>query len=375
MDISRRWRPIAGTAMVLLILSLALGACSSSSSGGSSSSAGSPSGSGGAGGGPVAGKQVSLAMQIGLSNQKFAQDMFLGAKEAAAKSNASLQTAAPVNIDPQTSISQVQSLLAKGPDGIVIWDVPSALWGTALRNAKQATRNDVVTIDTPPMASADVPFVGNNNVDFGRKLAAETIAQAKVDPGTTGTVLVGMCVPQDELLQDRAKGMQQEVAKELPNAKVEAFDSQVDPSKTFTAWQSKVNAASNVVMTLGACAQDGPAMLKATASNASVAVGVSESSPQNDAALASGKIAAIVAGNYYLQGYQSILLAAGAARGKALPSGWIDVGFDTFTKATAAELIKRDSSNAAMARYYASRVAELQADPAAGAKPLASARS
>ena len=321
-------------------------------------------------------KPVHLAAELVAAGLPFSQEVQAGAQLAAKDLNVKLDVTAPPSIDPPTAISQVENALNSGVDGIAIADEPATLWTRTLADASKATQGKLIAFNTIPVKGTPVTtYVGIEAVDYGVRLADETVKASGLGQSTTGDVIVGQCFLGSEPLTLTTKAVFKELSKLLPNATmVPIFESKPVPTDNFAAWQQEIGAHPKTVLTVGTCDQDANSMIKAReTSGLKYKIGVVQSSPQVLTAVKDGSVAAVVTQNYYAAGYLIVKLLADSVRsGKPPVAGWINMGIGVTTKANVADLEGRDSGAAGQQAYYLPIIKKLLADLPAVTKPLAS---
>ena len=369
----RRSLLVASAAMTVGLLA---GCSSASGSGGSSS--GSAAGSSSAAAAKKA-SDVHLALQLLFAGVSFSNSTSNGAKQAAKESGVNLSVNATPTLDPAAATAQVENSLSSGVDGIGVGDEPASLWTRTLNDAVTHTKGNAIAFNSVPDPATTVKtYVGVNSAELGRRQVDETLKAAKLDPNTTGSVLLGQCVPQSNPLTSQLKAMGAEIQKLLPKAKVlPIFNSQVVPAQNFTAWEQAVQANKGIVLTMGACDQDGDSMVKARkTSGGHFAIGASNTDPAVIQGLKDGSVSAVVGGNFYLVGYTvTRMLGEAATKATAPPAGWFDTGEFVFTKANADEATARDASAAGEAAYNAPLIKSYWSKIDSAAKTFAEMRA
>ena len=317
-------------------------------------------------------------MELVLTGVKFAQDSSLGMRTAAAADNASVTISGPPSIDPVKAQSQVTAAVAQGPDAMGIDPFTPDLWQHTLSTVTRQMKN-VEAVNDPPVleasqaASAIVKtYVGISNSQYGTELATATIKNAHLPSSTTGTVLLGQCVPgKIGVLAQRNTAMLNVIHQMLPNTNVIQFDSQVVPTANTVAWTNELQAHPNPVLALGGCDQDGTSLdiLKKKLGQHFVAAGV-DLTPEALSGVADGTLVDALVEDYYVQGYIAEHLLAEAARGKPLPQGWVDTGLTLVTKSNVAAITQANQSDAAAIAYWKPQVDAYLANPAQYVHPL-----
>src|SRR4051812_35779628 len=91
-----------------------------------------------------ANKEVSVAMQPVVTGVKFAQDMVVGMKSAAADDGAiALTVQGPPMLDAVAAQKVVTDLLSQNPDGIGISPFPAELWNRTMQTVHDRVPNSL----------------------------------------------------------------------------------------------------------------------------------------------------------------------------------------------------------------------------------------
>jgi ribose transport system substrate-binding protein len=325
---------------------------------------------------------VNLAFELVLTGVKFAQDAALGIRAAATDAgNVSVSVSGPPSVDPVAAQQQVTDELSQSPDGYAIDPYTPDLWQRTLATVAKQVKNTLVMSDRPVVAPGQLgsssvkTYVGISDAAFATTLATDTIKNARLSPSTTGKVLLGQCVPgKTGTLAERSTAFLAVIHRLLPKTTVIQFDSQVVPTANTSAWTAELQANPNPVLALGGCDQDGASLdiVKKKLHMHFVAAGV-DLTPQSLSGVADGTLTDTLNEDYYVQGYVVASLLAQAARGHALPQGFVDTGFTLITKSNVAAIQKAESSNAATIAYWKPAVEAILKNVHAGTFPLTDA--
>lgn len=328
------------------------------------------------------GKHVSVAMELVLTGVQFAQNAALGMRTAAADAgNVSLSINGPTSTDPTLAQQQVMSELSQSPDAYGIDPFTPDLWQHTLSTVASQVKDVLVMNDKPVVtpssaASAVVKtYVGISDADYARELATATITNAHLSTATTGTVLLGQCVPGSAgVLAERNTAFLEVIHSMLPKTTVIQFDSQVLPSANTSAWTSELSAHPTAVLALGGCDQDGSSLylVKRKLHLKTIVAGI-DLTPQALEGVADGTLTDTLVDDYFVQGYVATALLIDAARGQALPKGWVNTGYTLVTKANVAAVEKANSSNAASVAYWKPKAEAILQNLAAHTKPITAA--
>jgi ABC-type sugar transport system substrate-binding protein len=367
-------RARAATAVLLLSMTAGVAACGSSDDNKDSATA-----AGAAAPAAPSKKQVKLAGELTLTGVKFAQDTKAG-MEAYAKADGAvdLETQGPPSIDPVTAQKQASDMLAKRPDGFAISPFPPELWQRTIKTIKAQVPNSIAYNIKPagkPDAVGAQPlktFVGVDDAAGAATAMRKTIELSGLKPDATGEIILGQCVAANTgVLYERIQGFKKATSELLPKAKVTVFDSKVEPQANTVAWTSELAAHPNPLLAMGTCDQDATSIYKVKkAKGYKFPAGALETPPEAIKGIEDGTFLASVAVNWYLEGYATAKLLTDAARGTAMPEGFVDVGSIVITKDNVAEIKERDSSAAATAAWYAPKIKAFFADLQSNVHPL-----
>lgn len=324
------------------------------------------------------GKQVKLAAELLTPSIPFAVDGGNGIKAATEDDgNAAATVQGPPATDPVKAQKQVVDALAQKPDAIVVDPFPAALWSRTFKAINEALPDTSLAFDSAPISSPDEApksliklWVGRDDLAQGGRAAEQAIKRGKVDVSTTGTVLVAKCTAGNQQLDARVKGFSDSAKELLPDAKIMTLTTDLDLAANANAWTSALQKNKDVVLTFGACTQDGisQAIVKRKL-KLSMASAATELAPQTIAGLKSGTITVAVPSNMWVQGYVAAKLAIGAARGTALPEGFMDCGFTVVDGKTVDPVAAALGSQAAARKRWLPKANEVIK---AGTAPLGS---
>ena len=337
---------------------------------------------GGASASGASSKHVSIATELVLTGVQFAQNASLGMKTAAADAgNTSITISGPTSINPVLAQQQVTSAVSQSPDGIGIDPFTPDLWGHTLSTVTGEVKNVLVMNDKPVISPSQLgsaavkTYVGISDADYARALARATIKNGGLTPSTKGIVLLGQCVPGSTgVLAERNTAFLGVIHQMLPKTTIIQFNSQVVPAMNTSAWTSELGAHPKAVLALGGCDQDGASLylVKRKLGLHFVAGGI-DLTPQSLEGVANGTLVDTLNDDYFVQGYVVAWLLAEAARGKALPHGWVNTGYTLITKQNVAAITRANASDAATVAYWRPKAEAIVKNLAAHTQPLAAA--
>ena len=295
--------------------------------------------------------------------------------------NADVIADGPAVPTPQTSATFALNLAQSQQPDAFVFDAAFPSLVSMYPKLHQLAHGNVLTVEnlpfsTPlpdPLPKGAETFVGVNFTVVGRETAKAGIEGAELPASTTGTVLLGNCL-HNESNDQAAAGAVAEIKKQLPKVNIVQFDSSLEQPKATAAWTSAIAKTRDLVFAYPNCTTDTNAILQIK--NRGVggdfpAALYSPSSPQLYQALADGKFSGGTVQNYWAIGYIGTKLAIDAARGKAMPKGWIDVPLTPLDKENALEIGKTWASPDEALKAYQAFADDIVAKAATDAKPLA----
>jgi ribose transport system substrate-binding protein len=284
---------------VIALIAVVVGVVAGRASGSSSSSGG-----GGGAGGAVSGKKIDVIIKA--SDSSFWQSMLAGARKASADYGVKVGLFGPTSeTDVNEQVQLVENSISRGDD--------------AIKRARQAGKK-IIIADTA-VTTPDEGFIGTDNVKAGQQAGVRLCQLAKQEGKTSGDVLIESSVAGVQTIKDRDAGFKAGLSTCGLRAAVQRFNnndintaaSQVND--VMTANQNLVGVfADNNVSGVGAAR----AITDNKASDRIPVVGF-DSDPQENAALKSGAIDALVVQNPYFFGYQGVAEAGAAAANTQVP--------------------------------------------------------
>ncbi|GGK01228.1 LacI family transcriptional regulator [Streptomyces camponoticapitis] len=159
---------------------------------------------------------------VGFSQSEKEANPFRIAETASIKAEAKARGIKLLSANAQTQfskqISDVQDLIAKGADLLVIAPLNSDGWGPVLRSAA-AKKIPIVTIDRKINATACkdyVSFIGSDFIEQGKRAADQMIEAT----GGKGEVAILLGAAGNNVTTERTKGFKDQVAAKAPDLKV-----------------------------------------------------------------------------------------------------------------------------------------------------------
>ncbi|MDJ1134349.1 ABC transporter substrate-binding protein [Streptomyces iconiensis] len=169
------------------------------------------------------GKKLDLAnATVGFSQSEKEANPFRIAETASVKAEAKKRGIKLLTANAQSQfskqISDVQDLIAKGADLLVIAPLNSDGWEPVLKQAA-AKKIPIVTVDRKINAKACedyVSFIGSDFVEQGRRAADQMIKAT----GGSGQVAILLGTPGNNVTTERTKGFTERLARKAPKLKV-----------------------------------------------------------------------------------------------------------------------------------------------------------
>lgn len=261
----------------------------------------------------------------------FIQQIIDAALQAGEDLGVKVTVAGPTGGEADAQLAAVENLVAAGVDGIAT-SVPSS----SMDNALNSIIDSGIPVATFNLLSPAVkaPYVGEKSVESGRILGARIVELLGGEQQAKGTVVVGICFPGFPVLENRAKGVQEALAK-APGIKVEGpFDVKVDAAENYSKWEGLYQANPDVAALVGLCAPDVESLgqLKAKNPKAKFIAGGYDLTPGNVAAIANDTAQVSLGQTPFMQGYLPVYMLVQAIRdGVKLEPGFVDAGTEIAT--------------------------------------------
>ena len=275
-----------------------------------------------------------------------------GAEDAGRDYGVKVQVVCPPKYDPQAAIALFEGFVTKRVDGIVVIPQPGDVWVVPINKAID-TGIPVLAANVECAKSKRIVWVGQDEYNSGRILAREIVKRLS---GKSGKIVVGTCVPGISVLEDRFNGFM-EVMANYPQFKVLGpYDVTSDMTSNYSAWENLIAANPDLLAAIGLCSIDIPNLARLKQKTGlKFFVGGYDFVEETVKALQSGLAEVSVGQHPYLQGYLPIrALAEYYQKGKPLPTGWIKVPTEVWTKDDVGldELYKRQTDMDYMTEWY-----------------------
>jgi ABC-type sugar transport system substrate-binding protein len=279
--------------------------------------------------------RIKIGFVTHVIGNPFIQQIIDGANDAASDLNVELQVTGPEGGDANAQLTAVQTLVAAGAQGIAT-SVPGESMSSAL-NAIVATGIPVVQFNLL-ITSVHAPYVGERSVQSGRILGQKVVDKLG-GASATGKVIIGNCFPGFPVLENRAKGVRESLAKApgltiLPKDS-SGFDVKVAANENYAAWEALLAANTDAKALVGLCAPDIASLGKLQEANKTIdfVAGGYDLTSENLAALGAGNADISLGQTPFMQGYLPVKMLADAIRNKIDLSkgGFLDAGTEIVT--------------------------------------------
>ena len=293
-----------------------------------------------------------------------------GAERAGADLNAGVDVQGPPDFDPTAAIGIFEGMAQRRTDGLVVMPMPGDVWVTPIRRAADAGV-PVLTANVTSPNSASRAWFGQDEYNSGVILAGELRKLLAAAGKTSGKVLVGVCAPGVDVLQQRYDGLKKGMDGSGFTV-TEPYNVQVEKTANYGAWEGLAGANPDTVAVVGLCSMDLPnlAELKRRSGATWIAAGY-DLNVDTLNAIRGGAVQVSIGQHPYLQGYLPVRALVEHARdGKPLPAGWVNVGTEVVTRDNVDDVYRRETDPAAEHSWYAADIARRFPDLAAAAKPM-----
>jgi ribose transport system substrate-binding protein len=224
--------------------------------------------------------------------------------------------------DTTHQLAAAREVLGQARSGVSLFTWNPELLAQPLAAAR-ADGTEVIAVHTPPPPGSGIRlYVGNDDYALGQMLGQQLATM--IPPGMQGTVVLGAAVPGTLALDRRSAGVRDWLNRVCPRLTVLGpFDTKQDPAASREAWTTLVRANPHAVAFVGIGDTDAATLagVRAAAGGQWVAGGFG----LDDAALQAVRTGtfALVSPELFVQGAVAGRLQAAAARGDALPEGWL----------------------------------------------------
>ena len=305
---------------------------------------------------------VKIAFLVAASSLNFAQEMMEGAKAAGDELGVEVKTLAPSQVDGPAQVKLLQDAMRTSKDGIAIETLTPPLVARAEAQAVKAGI-PVIAVDTAPLPDTGIKtYIGNDNYEAGATLANAAVEALGSSGDQSGTAVVGNPAPGIPTLDNRAKGIAETLKEKLPDYEVKGpFDSKVDPTGNFAAWNNLFNANRDATIYLDGGDSANASLSRLNRSNGSKKLtGAFDLNPAGIKAVEDGVNFGFVDPEHFLKGYLAVrLLAEKATQGKALPEGWYKNPAVLVDKSNVADIKARQETRASKLAFFKPQIDKL----------------
>jgi ABC-type sugar transport system substrate-binding protein len=292
----------------------------------------------------IAAKDLTVGINLYFISP-FTSSMVRGAEAAGKDYGIKIDVAASENADTMQQIGLFEGQISKGVKAIVVFCVDAQSWVVPIN---EAVDNGAIVLgsNSGVRDSKQSAFVGISGYTDGLLLGEEIKKLAELE-GKTGKVVLGNCVPGLPVLENRVKGLLESLADKPEWEIVGPLDSGLTPDATYAFWENAYNANPDMIMAIGSCSLDLPALykLKLKYPDAKFVTIGYDLEPDALKGIQEGSHAITLGQHPYLQGYLPVMaIAEHLVNGNPLAQGWIDSGKEVITKANVDEVMERETN-------------------------------
>ncbi|WP_052890117.1 ABC transporter substrate-binding protein [Thermogemmatispora carboxidivorans] len=270
---------------------------------------------------PASGQKIDVIVKA--TDSAFWQAMLAGAQ--AAGKDWGLQVGlfgATSETDVADQVRLVENSISRGVNGIVIAASSSQALNSVIDRAR-SQHIKVITVDNPVTTTTD-GFIGTDNVKAGAQAAdrlGELLAQRGIK---SGKVLLESSVAGVQVLIDRDRGFQEELAAHYPGLKIIDHLYNNNDAPTALSQVNDVITANPDLVGIFAdnnVSGDGAALaIQENKAQSRISLVAFDTDPQEVDALKNGSLQALVVQNPFFFGYQSVVEAAMSIQGRFPPA-------------------------------------------------------
>jgi len=299
----------------------------------------------------------------------FTSRMKTGAEDAGRDYGVTVDVFGDATFDTATHQAFFESALQSGYDGIAVVTNPGSQWITPIQEAIDQGI-PLIGANVTGLETGLTAWVGQDEFNSGIILGNE-MKKKLADAGqSSGLIVIGICAPAAQVLQDRYHGFQQ--AMEGTGFEVsEAYDVQIPVPDNYSRWENLVAANPDAVAMVGLCSIDIPNLAQLKERNsASWLVGGYDLDPPTLDAIKAGTAAVTVGQQEYLQGYLPIrALAEHLINGTPMVQGWLECPTEIVDASNVEQYVSRQTDDKVQYDYYKQYMAEHFSDLQAATRP------
>jgi ABC-type sugar transport system substrate-binding protein len=328
---------------------------------------------------PASAEDVSLGFVTHAQGNPFIQQIIDGAQAAAKDLGIDLAVAQQPGSQAEGQLKLAQNFANAGAQGVA-----TSIQGEGMvRGLNELVDAGVKIVQFNTLStSINAPYVGEKSVESGRVLG-RMIVEKLGGADATGTVILGICFPGIQVLENRSQGVQESLKAAAGLNVLGPYDVKVSEVENYNRWQQLYAANPDAVAMIGLCAPDIASLGKLNAENGDkfVAGGYDLTEP-NLKAIQDGHAYVSIGQSAFVQGYLPIALMADAIKNdKPLEVGFYDAGAQIVTADSVdmgnglpaisfEEAIRLAGDPAATTEYYKAWSEKVLADPTAGRQPI-----
>ncbi|TPI44388.1 sugar ABC transporter substrate-binding protein [Mesorhizobium sp. B3-1-6] len=274
-------------------------------------------------------EDITIGFVAHAQGDPFVQQIQDGAQAAANDLGVKLVTAQQAGGAPEGQLKLVQNFANSGAQGIAT-SVPGESMAKGL--------NDTISSGVPIVQfnllskAVNAPYVGEKSVESGRVLGRMVLDKIGGE-SAKGTVIIGNCFPGFPVLENRAKGVEESLAKASGIKVLGPFDVKVSAVDNYNHWEQLYSANPDAVALIGLCAPDVTSLGKLNAANGDKFVaGGYDLTELNLKAVKEGHAYVTIGQSAFVQGYLPVALLVNAIKGgKKLDPGFYNAGSQIVT--------------------------------------------
>ena len=264
-----------------------------------------------------------------VQGNPFIQQIVDGAQAAANDLGVTLKVAQQAGGAPEGQLKLVQNLVNAGANGVAT-SVPGDSMAKSL--------NDIVASGIPLVQFnllsqlVKAPYVGEKSVQSGRVLGKSVLDKIG-GASAKGKVIIGNCFPGMNVLENRAKGVQESMKTASGLTVLGPYDVKVSAVENYNHWEQLYAANPEAVALVGLCAPDVASLGKLNAANGDKFVaGGYDLTAENLAAVKANHAYMTLGQSAFVQGYLPVALLVHALKSKTpLPIGFFNSGSQAVT--------------------------------------------
>jgi|GEM_PF-1048595 len=263
-----------------------------------------------------------------------------------------MEVVAPSAMDTAEQIGLFTAEVAKGCVGISLVAAEAAAWNVPINDAVDKG----IIVNTGNCAAPDSKqslYVGISGYMDG--LALGEAIMNNPDTPKKGKIVLASCKPGLPVLDGRTTGVMEVLSKNPDYEIIGPLDSGLSPEATYSFWESAYAANPDMVMAVGSCAFDLPALYKFKQKNtdATFACVSYDLEPDALAGIKEGLLTIACGQGPYLQGYVPMAaIFEHLVLGNPLTEGWFNPGEEIVTKENVDVFIKRELDVEAEYEWY-----------------------